>query len=146
MSNEECFELFRMIRMVGNGLSRERDEDLRSIDLTSNQSTAILYLDSNPGCQISDLSNHLRTSHQAACTLVERLKAKGLVDVSISDSDGRAKSVSLTADGREKCAEILRIGGSTASEALSVLSPDERRQLANLLDKVSDNLRDKRTN
>lgn len=142
MTNEEFFDLFRKFRMVGNGLSRERDEDLRSFGLTSNQSTAILYLDSNPGCQISDLRNHLRTSHQAACTLVDRLRAKGLVEVSASDSDGRAKSIYLSDEGRDKCAEIKRQGGSTASKALNILTPEERVQLNALLDKLSNNLRD----
>lgn len=136
----ECFELAREIRKVGGRLSRERDRDLKGLGLTSNQSTTLLYLQSHPGCQITDLRDRLEITHQAARTLVERLKAKGLVDVVTSDTDGRARSINLSEDGMRLCAEIRKVGADTASHSLSSLTPEERSQLMALLRKVSENL------
>lgn len=141
MSDEECLELFREIRKVGNKLSRERDGDLESLGLTSNQSTALFYVQSHSMCQISDLAAHLETSHQAARTLVERMNAKNLLNIRMSETDGRAKSLCLSELGQKKYEEILEVGGHTASMSLSVLSTDERRVLRKLLRKISDNPR-----
>lgn len=136
----ECFELFREIRRVGAKLSRERDEDLKVLQLTGSQSLALLYLEQNPRCQITDLSAHLEISHQAARTLVDRLRTKELVDVDVSDSDGRARSITLTDIGAEKCAEIRRVRLDTASHSLSSLTHEERMIMLSLLDKISRNL------
>lgn len=140
MVEDECFILFREIRSVGSMLSRERDEDLKALGLTSAQSTILLYLENHPGCQITDLREVLETSHQASRTLVERLKAKGLVEVETSDSDGRARCVYLTPEGRESCASIRRVGMDRSSRALRDLTPTERAELMELLQKVRRNL------
>lgn len=139
MSEEECFELFRELRKVAARLSHERDNDLKVLGLTSNQSTALLFIHYHPGCQISDIGNHLDTSHQAARTLVERMSTKGLLVVEASDTDGRAKSIRLSDEGERKFRKILEVGGHTAANSLSVLSQDERRMLDKLLRKISNN-------
>ncbi len=140
MSKAECFDLFRQIRVVAGRLSRERDADLKLFGLTSNQANALLYLESNEGCQITDLRDHLEISHQAASMLVGRLRDKGLLEVDLSDSDGRARCLSLSGSGIEKCAEIRRVGGDTASHALSNLTPEERAELRRILGKISENI------
>ncbi len=133
MPYDKYFELHKEIRKVGGKLFRERDMNLRRLNLTSNQSTTMLYLEVNPGCQIASLRDCLEISHQAARTMVERLKSKGLLDMVVFNSDGRAKNTNLTDEGKRMCAEIRRMGVDTASHSLSSLAPEERSQLLVLL-------------
>lgn len=126
---------------MGNRLTRQRDEDLRHLGLTSGQAVALQFIEGHPGCQISDIAADLETTHQAARTLVDRLRAKGLVEVYASDSDGRARSITLSEDGSRRCGDIRRVGSDTAAASLSVLDRDERAALMSMLRRVSDNLR-----
>ena len=94
--SERGLTIVRRIQRIGNRLIHQRDDDLKALDLTSNQSAIILFVARNPGCQINDVRDHLEVTHQAACGLVDRMRSKGILDVRVSDEDARAKRVSLT--------------------------------------------------
>lgn len=140
MSEDEFLYLFMDIRRVGAKLSLERDQDLKALDLTSGQSTSLLFIESHPGCPITELSEHLETTHQATRTLVERMKAKGLLETAVSERDARAKSINLTDKGRALCVELRRLGGDRASRALKDLTLAERDELRRILNKINSNL------
>lgn len=132
------FILQRKILKLGNKLVNTRNVDLKTHDLTPNQSETLLYFDAHPGEVIVNLKDYLEISHQAARNIIERMKLKSLLYVTVSAADARARQVYLTAKGQTICDQLKVNGTSVGHTILSQLSVSERQQLAHLLDKITD--------
>ena len=128
--------LIRQFQRVGRLMMQGRDRDLEDLGLTSIQADALQFFDRNPCSQINRLRDHLNVSHQAACGLVDRMKAKGLLDVEVSGEDARAKTVSLSKIGSRVCDDLKMRGSSAGHAAFDCLTSDEIESLAETLDKI----------
>lgn len=133
--------MVRQFQRVGRLMMQGRDRDLEDLGLTSIQADALLFFDRYPDSQINGLRDHLNVSHQAACGLVDRMKAKGLLDVEVSDEDARAKTVSLSEIGRRVCDDLKMKGSSAGHAAFDCLTSDEIDGLAETLDKIETYMR-----
>lgn len=69
--------------------------------------------------------------------VIDRLKARGLVDVIKDETDKRRVMVSLTGGGRTALAGLLAKARKITGETLAPLSPREAQQLVKLLSRVS---------
>ena len=130
------FIIQRKILKVGSRLNNTRDATLRQYDLTSGQSEALLFFDAHPGARALDLKEHLQISHQAARSIVERIRLKGMVSLTPSAEDARAKEVRLTARGQEICSSLKAAGSTAGGRVLENLTEAEKRTLYALLDKI----------
>lgn len=133
--------MVRQFQRVGRLMMQGRDRDLEDLGLTSIQADALLFFDRYPDSQINGLRDHLNVSHQAACGLVDRMKAKGLLDVEVSDEDARAKTVSLSEIGLRVCDDLKMKGSSAGHAAFDCLTSDEIDRLAETLDKIETYMR-----
>lgn len=133
--------MVRQFQRVGRLMMQGRDRDLEDLGLTSIQADALLFFDRYPDSQINGLRDHLNVSHQAACGLVDRMKAKGLLDVEVSDEDARAKTVSLSEIGRRVCDDLKMKGSSAGHAAFDCLTSNEIDRLAETLDKIETYMR-----
>ena len=135
MANKD-FLIERNILKIGNQLLNGRREDLKEFDLTSNQSETLLFFDRHPGTMIYDLKIHMKISHQAARNLVERMKEKDLLNVTVSDTDTRARKVCLSEKGEKICNELKKKGTDVGGSLLQPLSEEEKEQLSVILEKI----------
>lgn len=135
MGNLE-FVIERKILHIGNHLIAVRNRDLKRFGLTSSQSEALLYIERHEGTSIVSLKERLDVSHQAVQRTVGRLRERGLVHVAVSPDDARAKSVSLSREGRLLCAELKEAGAVSGGDILARLDDDERASLFALLSKI----------
>ena len=69
--------------------------------------------------------------------VIDRLKARGLVELGNHGTDRRRVVVSLTAAGRETVTRLLPLAQTITEETLSPLSPRETATLSKLLAKLS---------
>lgn len=69
--------------------------------------------------------------------VIDRLKARGLVELADHGTDRRRVVVSLTAAGRDTVERLLPVARAITEETLSPLSPRETATLARLLAKLS---------
>lgn len=69
--------------------------------------------------------------------VIDRLKARGLVDVNKDEGDRRRLMVGLTAEGRTSLAALLAHARRITEETLAPLSQREAQQLGKLLAKIS---------
>lgn len=67
---------------------------------------------------------------------VQKLEAKGLIDVSELQSDGRVRLLKLSARGRQVADEIRNNIGETLHELLGPLSKPDRKTLRDLLERA----------
>lgn len=64
--------------------------------------------ESTGGTRLSELAARLRISRPSATKLVQRLIARGLVEMSRDESDGRGRQLRLTAEGARIRRTVLR--------------------------------------
>lgn len=134
------FLINRKIQRLGSRLVNKRTEDLKFFDLTPEQSDTLQFFAANPGAKLIDLKNHFDVSHQAARSMVERMKKKDLLYVEISAEDARAKEVYLTAKGRKTCEELQAMGCGVGDSLLTGIDKEERQWLLTALDKMIENV------
>jgi DNA-binding MarR family transcriptional regulator len=86
--------------------------------------------------RIRDLNKHLLLTQPSVSRLLDRLVARGLVSKSGDPDDARGTVVTLTAEG---LAEFRRVGARhsrSIAQKMTVLSPQELRDLTELSDKL----------
>ena len=81
------------------------------------------------GCQISSA---------ALSEVLAKLEAAGLIERSRSDEDRRQQEVTLTEEGEQLAHQIQQRKWDFEAHASEVLTPDERNQLINMLDRLVD--------
>jgi DNA-binding MarR family transcriptional regulator len=69
--------------------------------------------------------------------VIDRLKARGLVDLGRNDGDKRRLMVSLTPEGREAVEALVPLAQDITAKTLSPLSPKETETLVRLLAKIA---------
>ncbi len=136
----ETLEVLRLIRIAGREIRRARDANAASLGRSSSQADALGFVRDNGGCTISDLMNYTRTSHQAACGTADRMRDAGLIEIRVSDSDARARTLHATEKGLEVHDRFLELGIEVNGGALDGLTDAEAGELLRMLRTVSANL------
>ena len=98
--------------------------------------SALALIAHMPGLSIRMLSIGVGLSHAATVRLVDRLAAEGLVERREHFTDGRARSLYLTAAGKAASDEVLSSRDEVITEGLSILSPDELKVLCDMAERV----------
>ena len=62
--------LARRILQLANQILRNRNEDLKELEITAEQADALRFFQGHPGCSAVDLKAHLGITHQAARAIV----------------------------------------------------------------------------
>ena len=89
-----------------------------------------------PAWRMSELAEALRVDPSTATRAVHRLVRAGLADRGSGAADGRVVMVSVTDAGRQRHAAIARRRRHSMARMLGEFDVDERRQLADLLDRL----------
>ena len=95
--------------------------------------SALLYFLDRPSVDL--LRRVLGLTSSGTVRLLDRLEEAGFVQRG-PGPDGRSTSVSLTAPGRRAAERVAAARAGVLDDALTVLSPDERRELEDLISKV----------
>ena len=130
------FTLQRRLIRLGYLLINRRDADLRAHGLTSGQSGTLLYFASHPGSSCRDLSEKLEVTHQAVQKSMSKLRDRGLLETRICAGDAREHEVFATAKGKRMARELEGNGTDAGRAAFSRLTTDERRRLADMVDRM----------
>ena len=89
-----------------------------------------------PAWRMSELAEALRVDPSTATRAVQRLVRSGLADRGTGAEDGRVVMVSVTEHGRQRHAAISRRRRDSMARMLGEFSSEERRQLAELLERL----------
>ena len=105
--------------------------------------SALALLSHKPGLSIRMLAFGVGLSHAGTVRLVDRLASEGLIERRDHSTDGRTRSLYLTATGEIASGEVLASRDQVIAEGLSILAPDEIRILGDIAERV---LRDRLEN
>ncbi len=116
------------------------DRRVRELGLTRAQWLAVTRLHRRPGLSQSEVADLLEVEKATACRLLDRLEAKKWIERRPDKKDRRVKRIFLTSRANRVHASILPIAESTVDDALGELSPDERRDLLEMMLRVKGKL------
>jgi len=106
-------------------------------DLTPPQFAALARLHEVGATSQNQLGQLIAMDAATVKGVIDRLKARGLVELSNHGSDRRRLMVSLTAEGRETIAALLPQAQAITDETLAPLTPRETATLLRLLAKLT---------
>lgn len=135
-SEVEGFTLQRRLIRLGYLLINRRDADLHAHGLTASQSGTLLYFASHPGSSCRDLSAKMEVTHQAVQKTMSKLRDRGLLETRVCAGDAREREVFATAAGERMARELEGNGTDAGRVAFSRLTSDERRRLADMVDRM----------
>ena len=106
-------------------------------DLTPPQFAALARLAEIGQASQNQLGQSIAMDAATVKGVIDRLKARGLVELSNHGSDRRRRVVSLTAAGRATVEALLPLGGAVSDETLAPLNPREAATLLKLLARLT---------
>jgi DNA-binding MarR family transcriptional regulator len=119
-----------------------RSRLLQAFDTTLPRFDLMAQLDRVPeGLTMGALSARLMVSNGNTTGIVERLVAEGLLRRTVSNTDRRSTSVSLTAKGRNSFKTMATQHEAWIRELFSTLDPSTTKKLLSLLGEAKDSVR-----
>ena len=97
--------------------------------------SALALLAHKPGLSIAMLAVGVGLSHAGTVRLVDRLATEGLIERREHSTDGRTRSLYLTAAGKISSDEVLASRDQVIAEGLSILSSDELKILCDIAER-----------
>ena len=105
-------------------------------DMTSVQFAALDAIAEQPGIDQASLAATISFDRATIGGVIDRLESKGLVQRAVSESDRRARLLSLTRDGEKLLAACRPIVEALQAEILGALSRTERKAFLTLAHKA----------
>lgn len=140
MKNAE-YELARQVLNLANQIIKNRNKHLQELNITAEQADSLTFFHLNQNRSISDLKDYLHISHQTARGIVKRLEEKNYLVLTVSDTDGRYKTVSLTEQGKKILKRLEQNGTHTGFQLLKGMSYEEQKQFSELIAHALENMR-----
>jgi DNA-binding MarR family transcriptional regulator len=121
----------------GAAMSALRDQLFGTGDdaLEQGQMDTLDLLAHQPAWRMSELADALRVDPSTATRAVQRLVRSGLAARSADEDDGRVVMVTITPAGAARHAEVAERRGRLMAHLMGAYSPDERVQLAEMLER-----------
>ncbi|CAA0129171.1 MAG: MarR family transcriptional regulator [Hyphomicrobiales bacterium] len=124
------------IHRVAQLIQQRIDDEIRDSGLTRLSWMAAAHVADADGLTIGDLAARLEVGNATASQLVDRMVRGGWVERSPSPDDRRSQIVTITAKSRSTIRDIEPRQLLLEDEILRDLSPEERRVLFVLLERI----------
>lgn len=124
------------IHRVAQLIQQRINNEIGDSGLTRLSWMAAAHVEDSPGLTIGDLAGRLEVGRATTGQLVDRMVKGGWVERSPSPSDRRLQIVTVTPKTRAMLDELAPRQSALEDEILQDLSPDERRVLLVLLERI----------
>ena len=124
------------IHRVAQLIQQRIDNEIGDSGLTRLSWMAAAHVEDSPALTIGDLAGRLEVGRATTGQLVDRMVKGGWVERSPSPSDRRLQIVTVTPKTRAMLDELAPRQSALEHEILQDLSPDERRVLLVLLERI----------
>ena len=135
-------DLGHLILRLANTIIKNRNRHLQAIDLTASQADSLQFFLAREGSSITDLKDYMGITHQTARGIVQRIAAKGLVELHRSEEDARRQIVVPTQAGRRLGDQMTRNRERTVGKLLQNMDQRERADFVRLLRLAYENVKD----
>jgi DNA-binding MarR family transcriptional regulator len=133
-------QLPRALRAVYLALHRRSEARFAGYGLTADQFVLLATLARGRALTQRELARRMPSDPSTVRAMLVLLEKLGLVQRDSHPTDGRARTVSLTAAGKRKFRQLWNAGESIRSKMYGALAPDEAETLVRLLARVAEAL------
>jgi DNA-binding MarR family transcriptional regulator len=130
-----------LLKNAQQSLRAAMDAALRNLDITTPQYSVLAFLEESPGLSSAQLARRGFVSPQTMNRIVANLEASGLIERGPNPEVGRVLEATLTARGRGLLVDCHQRVQEVEARMLADFTEEERRQLADLLERCASNLR-----
>ncbi|GIO30680.1 MULTISPECIES: MarR family winged helix-turn-helix transcriptional regulator [Paenibacillus] len=127
---------YAAVRTFWRGLESEVCKEMASA-LTGPQMYMLHYIHRERQCKLTQVAEMLEVKPSAVTVMVDRLEKAGYVVRANDPADRRAILVEVTPLGEEVLARAVRKRDEIVEEHLARLTPDERRLVTELVEKLT---------
>jgi len=140
--NKNYITASKLLRL-GNAIAWYKNQNMKSMNLTSTQSEAIQYILKNKGkdrITAADLMENLELSQSTVAGILRRLEQKNLIKCSTAPNDKRFNLITVTSEGLKLEEELQKTAVETENIILSGMSDNEQKEFNRLLQIALDNI------
>ena len=131
---EEDFRLWRFLDHTRYAISRSREIELASFELTPEQVYVLDIINVGGGVTtIGTIMEMTLRQHNTVSTLIDRMAKKGLIKKRRSETDQRQYEIVMTKSGQELFGKVTR---KSIETVFSALTKEEKRELSSLLTRL----------
>ena len=130
------------LRAAYLALHRCSDMQFAKLGVTADQFVLLATLDRGHALTQRELAARMPSDPSTVRAMLVLLERRGLVSRNTHPTDGRARTVALTAAGLRKFRQVFKAGQAVRDQMVSSLSAAETRSLVRLLRRVSKSLAD----
>lgn len=134
------FRAASLIVKLGNAVTYYRNLKMENIDLTSQQSDALIAIFRKPGITASQMKEHLGLSQSTVAGILSRLEAKGLIEKKSDQGDARKAILLPTQQGMDLEEPLKEIALDTQQFLVEGMNDAEQAEFIRLLDIALDNM------
>ena len=137
--NEQLMEcIFRLFALLRRGPKLPAGEPGKVGGRPSAQNRILLMLNESDGISQRDMTTLLQLRPQSVSETLSKLEAGGLVERRQNSRDKRVFNIFMTEEGKARAQELVIDRPDFAAMFLSPLSPEEKKQLLELLMRLTD--------
>jgi DNA-binding MarR family transcriptional regulator len=130
------------LRAAYLALHRCSDTQFAKLGVTADQFVLLATLARGDALTQRELATRMPSDPSTVRAMLVLLERRGMVSRNTHPTDGRARTVSLTAAGLRKYRQAWRAGQAIRDQMVSPLSAEEAESLVTLLRRVSESLAD----
>ena len=141
-SEDSLLSLISHIHSQSQDFLRTRLSEMGLNELATSHGNILFTLSINPFLTLGELSLKINRDKSTTTALVKKLEKSGLIEIKKDSSDNRRRIISLTKEGCQFTQKTQNLSSELLHTAWSNFSKDEKKQLIELLNKLSENLND----
>jgi DNA-binding MarR family transcriptional regulator len=126
-----------LLARLGESSRRRFLRALEPLGLHPRQFGVMTIVNAAPGTSQQQLQERTGIDPSSMVAVIDDLEARGLAERRAQPGDRRVRAIYLTPQGEATLRRAGEIAGRLQKELLAPLSPDERRQLVDLLRKLA---------
>ena len=140
MIHNEQFKAASLIVKLGNAVTYYHNLKMEGIDLTSQQSDALIATLRNPNITASQLKEHLQLSQSTVAGIIARLESKGLIEKTVDKDDARKIILNPSEQGKQLEEPLKKIALDTQEFLINGMNEDEQSEFTRLLQIALENM------
>ncbi|GAA2636067.1 hypothetical protein GCM10010399_81190 [Dactylosporangium fulvum] len=127
-----------LLAQLGAHATERFSQRVQALGLTPPEVGLLRMIAGRPGRSQQSVAVDLGVVPSRVVALVDNLDHKGLVERRPGETDRRHHALHLTVDGEQVMTEMRSIAAAHDDDICAALDPDERSQLAGLLQRIAD--------
>ena len=132
-----CGCLYYSTNAFARAMTRMAEEEFASTGLTPSYAFVLMTVNSQPGIQPKELSQHMKLTPSTVTRLVEKLEARGFLERQIR---GRSTEINPTAKGLELNDKIKKAWRNLYNRYSNQIGENEGKELTQKINNALDNI------